>query len=591
MEGERILKSEKYKEVVSKLPKYLKAFAVPQFYEDYTYENQATWRFIMKCLNKHLKKYAHPTYLEGFDNTGLKIDSIPDIDEMNEKLEALGWGAIIVDGFIPPAIFMEFQANKLLPISAEMRITKHMLYTPAPDIVHEAAGHAPIINDPPYASFLQKVGEYGAKAISSKADYKVYEAVRHLSIVKEHPESTSEIIEEAEKNLQDAIKNNKTTSEASLISRFHWWTVEYGLIGPVDNPQIYGAGLLSSLEESHTCLEDDVKKIPLDLDCLKYSYDITKKQPQLFVAKDWEHLNNVLEQLADTMSFRIGGLHGIKKAIESDNLATVELSSGLQISGQISDVLTDDSDREIYLKTSGPTFLSYDHKVLPGHHDEYHMEGFGTPIGKMKDSQKLLEDFTSNDFSQEGLIVGQEGTLVFESGVTVKGKLENILEKNNKIVLLTFTNCKVTGPKGEILFDPSWGTFDMGVGERATSVYNGHADKEFFDFIPPAAEKTHIPISDEKKKLDKYYKSVMEMRQKGDYQYSQLVDTYEDAIKNYPKNWLLRMEVLELLAKFSVDEAKDLKEKILIDFKELRKDSYETNFLIPLGLEVFKSDS
>ena len=36
----------------------------------------------------------------------------------------------------------------------------------------------------------------------------------------------------------------------ALLSRLHWWTVEYGLIGTLENPKIYGAGLLSSIGES-----------------------------------------------------------------------------------------------------------------------------------------------------------------------------------------------------------------------------------------------------------------------------------------------------------------------------------------------------
>ena len=34
------------------------------------------------------------------------------------------------------------------------------------------------------------------------------------------------------------------------IRNLHWWTVEYGLIGQIGNPKIYGAGLLSSIGES-----------------------------------------------------------------------------------------------------------------------------------------------------------------------------------------------------------------------------------------------------------------------------------------------------------------------------------------------------
>ena len=106
---------------------------------------------------------------------------------MNEILGRIGWGAAPVDGFIPPAAFMEFQAHRVLVIAADMRQVEHLEYTPAPDIVHEAAGHAPIIANEEYADYLRRFGEYGSKAISSRQDFELYEAIRHLSILKEAP--------------------------------------------------------------------------------------------------------------------------------------------------------------------------------------------------------------------------------------------------------------------------------------------------------------------------------------------------------------------------------------------------------------------
>ena len=47
-----------------------------------------------------------------------------------------------------------FQAAGILPIAAEIRTSEHLVYTPAPDIIHEAAGHAPILPDPIFASFF-----------------------------------------------------------------------------------------------------------------------------------------------------------------------------------------------------------------------------------------------------------------------------------------------------------------------------------------------------------------------------------------------------------------------------------------------------
>lgn len=76
-------------------------------------------------------------------------------------------------------------------------------------------------------------------------------------------------------------------SEMALIRNLHWWTVEYGLIGTVDNPKIYGAGLLSSIGESAWCMTDNVIKLPYTIDAAQKSFDITKPQPQLYVTPDF----------------------------------------------------------------------------------------------------------------------------------------------------------------------------------------------------------------------------------------------------------------------------------------------------------------
>jgi len=243
-----------YQSIIASLPNHLKHFAVSQNYEKYTAQDHAVWRYIMLKNLDFLGNYAHPAYLDGLQKTGITIDKIPDIDKMNSCLEKIGWRAIVVDGFIPPAAFMEFQASKILVISAEMRTFGHILYTPAPDIVHEAAGHAPIIADEEYAEYLQQFGEYGSKAMSSKADFDIYEAIRYLSIIKEYPDATKKEIKKAEKDLDLKITANTTPSESTKLSRLHWWTVEYGLFGTPDNFSIYGAGLLSSVGESQHCL-------------------------------------------------------------------------------------------------------------------------------------------------------------------------------------------------------------------------------------------------------------------------------------------------------------------------------------------------
>src|SRR6185503_19941502 len=119
----------------------------------------------------------HASYLSGLKKTGLDVERIPRIDTIDEHLEKFGWGAVPVSGFIPPAAFMEFQAIGVLPIASDMRALDHLLYTPAPDIVHEAAGHAPILADPDYASYVLQYGDVARHAIVSKEDMAQYAAI------------------------------------------------------------------------------------------------------------------------------------------------------------------------------------------------------------------------------------------------------------------------------------------------------------------------------------------------------------------------------------------------------------------------------
>ena len=184
--------------ILDKLPTHLKQYIKPQDYEDYSAIDQAVWRYVMRKNVDYLSTVAHKSYAEGLNKTGISIDHIPNMYGMNRILKEIGWAAVAVDGFIPPAAFMEFQAYNVLVIASDIRQLEHIEYTPAPDIIHEGAGHAPIIANPEYAEYLRRFGEIGSKAISSAKDYELYEAVRYLSIIKEAPGTALVDIEKAE---------------------------------------------------------------------------------------------------------------------------------------------------------------------------------------------------------------------------------------------------------------------------------------------------------------------------------------------------------------------------------------------------------
>ena len=97
-------------------------------------------------------------------------------------------------------------------------------------------------------------------------------------------------------------------------------------------------------------MTDAVKKIPYSLEAANTAFDITKPQPQLFVTPDFAFLSQVLEDFANTMALRNGGLSGLKKLINSKELGTIELSTGLQVSGNFESVI-EFENKPVYFQT------------------------------------------------------------------------------------------------------------------------------------------------------------------------------------------------------------------------------------------------
>lgn len=567
------------------LPPHLKQFMVNQHYDAYTPINHAVWRYVMRLNTDYLGRVAHVSYLEGLRKTGITLDKIPDIKDMNRILGEIGWAACTVDGFINPQAFMEFQKYKVLVIAADIRQLKHIEYTPAPDIIHEAAGHAPIIADEAYADYLRYFGEIGSKAFSSGKDFELFEAIRHLSIIKEDPYTKPEDIEAGEKRIEEITANLGEPSEMSLIRRLHWWTVEYGLIGSLEKPQIYGAGLLSSIGESVWCLTDAVKKIPYSIEAAKYDFDITKPQPQLFVTPDFEHLTKVLDEFADTMALRRGGAYGLGLAKDSKSLATVVFAGDASVSGILRDFDVNDKDEVTYVYFQGPSAISEGNKQLEGHGVEYHKEGFSSPVGKWKNVSTAPEHLSQSDLENLGIKIGELCSIEFESGVVVNGTLKsNSFSKTGKLMLLSFDNCSVKlGEK--VLFDPSWGTFDMAVGSTIPSVYSGAADVYTYPVqLQMPSDSTHkIEYDAQTKKLMSLYQDVRDVRD-GKKSNAELATIWNTLKAEFNDDWLCALEIFELLNSNDIDA--NLKSEVYQYLNQLAANKKEFSKLINDGLAL-----
>lgn len=533
---------------LKKIPKHLRRYLIAQDYARYTPEDHAVWRFIMRELTTFLYANAHPSYKEGIKKTGITLNKIPTLKHIDRCLRKLGWRAAGVSGFIPPAAFMELQAHGILPIATEMRRIENLDYTPAPDIVHEAAGHAPMLANKQFSRYLRRYAEIAEKAIITKKDMEQYEAIRDLSDLKEHPNATKEQIDAAYKRLQAANAALTETTEAMMLARMGWWTTEYGLMG--EDKKIYGAGLLSSVGESRYCLSDKVKKIPFSIECVNYSYDITDPQPQLFVAKDFADLERGLDALADRMAFKRGGIFGLKRMQEAETVNTIELSSGLQISGVLKS-WREKNGEPIYVQLVGPTQLCYKRKQLPGHHKKYHAQGYGTPVGPIKQIVKLDKKRVRYEF---------------ESGVVVEGVLTKTLKKGGKPILLTFKKCTVTHGK-DILFQPEWGNFDMGLGEKVVSVFGGPADRVAYGITDDFVAKKIPPrkFTKEEKRLHALYDLVNKWMDGRKYTEKELLKVRAEVEAKFPNAWLIRFELYELAKRKKIhsDWVNSVREEVL----------------------------
>ena len=174
-----------------------------------------------------------------------------------------------------------------------------------------------------------------------------------------------------------------------------------------------------------------------------------------------------------------------------------------------------------------------------------------------------MSDFTAEELTAAGLNIGSDATLEFNSGVRVAGKLIQVLHKDGKTLLLSFENCSVTFNDGngeKILFDPSWGIYDLAIGESVPSVFGGAADRAAFGEVDDFAAKIIAPRehSPEQLKLFDLYNKVRQIRIETAATNTENEDTkktLESIIaeqKNHSGEWLLLVEMFEIFEKLDL---------------------------------------
>ena len=116
-----------------------------------------------------------------------------------------------------------------------------------------------------------------------------------------------------------------------------------------------------------------------------------------------------------------------------------------------------------------------------------------------------------------------------------------------RIQLISFKNCTVTLGDA-ILFDPSWGIYDMAVGVEVVSAYSGPASVNSFEDVNKVSEtKTHkIEYSESDLALYTLYQQVRDMREKENAKEEEIIKIFNQLKESFPNDWLLMLELYEI---------------------------------------------
>ncbi len=563
---------------LEQIPDHLQEYITEQDPSLYTPIDQAVWRYVMRVSKHFFGKHGHPLYLQGLETTGISTDRIPLVSEMDAALRKLGWRAVVINGFIPPAIFLEFQSLRILAIACDIRQLENLGYTPSPDIIHEAAGHVPIVADPEYRAYLEDYGEVARNAIITQFDVELYDAIFKLSELKENPHAKLEDIARAQAEFEAVAKRETLPSEAALLTRMAWWTTEYGLLEVDGKPLIYGAGLLSSIQESYHCLDASVKKIPLNLDAaIHTSYDITRPQPQLFVAKSFTELRSALDGFADTMAYRRGGAYGLEVASQAGNTVSVALDNGITLSGIVKDFLLGQDAEPCAFTLSGVKQVSFDGKEL----DELHTHSLSNDLFVPLFSEAALK--ASPDELKRKI---HGSGLTTRSGLRVQGRFKKELTLGRSARIWLLESVKIVDSAGKTVFSESRKHYPLFLAASIPSVYGGAADRNSYilrNRKPVSKVKSHQSNrTDANAGLCDLYARVRRFRDSSLRDPRSLDPIHESIQSLAPKDWLLRLELLELYQKLEPEGV--ALARIRNELAELKSQSAEMKEMIERGI-------
>jgi phenylalanine-4-hydroxylase len=216
---------------------------------EFTREEHHTWRLLFERQVPARSRQVHALFDSGISELGLTAEGVPELSVVNRKLEALtGFQGTPVKGLEDHPAFFRMLAERRFPIGNFIRDSKDLAYTPAPDVFHDLYGHIPFFADRAYAEFCAAFGRFAASRCHD-------------------PEAVT------------------------WLSRFFWFTVEFGLVETPAGRRIFGAGIASSFAECEFALSSTPEVRPFSVaGVCEQDFRIDELQRVLFVLRSPDEL-------------------------------------------------------------------------------------------------------------------------------------------------------------------------------------------------------------------------------------------------------------------------------------------------------------
>ena len=229
-----------------------------QIYENYTREDYKVWEILFNKRLENLQGIVAEEFLVALDDLNFKAEKIPNFVEINNILKnRTGWSIKTVPNISPPEEFFSFLSMKKFTATCWLRSIDQIDYLEEPDMFHDVFAHVPLLSNKDYTNFFKEMGEIAMSVI------------------------------------EDPKKLEK-------LQRIYWFTIEFGLIKKNNGFKIYGAGIISSDEESKNALSKKSKKCEFDVKkVMNHSFRIDIVQDTYYFINSFDQLTSSIAEIRD----------------------------------------------------------------------------------------------------------------------------------------------------------------------------------------------------------------------------------------------------------------------------------------------------